>query len=225
MEFANLDDQVFNPPRGVSFFTCVFFFAQGIWPYDDLVMLRSWRPSRTLCSLWCFKTTGRGWEIAAPLCQRSRCPDGLTSKRVEDADNLRKFLEIWTLDWRLEIIRWTSNNWVCHLDFRMQKNVFKTASVFKNFDLSKKVQSAGTLESSNKTKDSEWPWMISIDIIFFCPKTRENSVQDACGDALILASSPQERQELLQAAANALRSLDGENVCGSLGEQFFSLSE
>lgn len=27
MEFANLDDQVFNPPRGVSFFTCVFFFC------------------------------------------------------------------------------------------------------------------------------------------------------------------------------------------------------
>ena len=67
--------------------------------------------------------------------------------------------------------------------------------------------------------------MISIYIMFFFPKTRENSVQDACGDALILASSPQERQELLQAAANALRSLDGENVCGCLGEQFFSLSE
>ena len=40
--------------------------------------------------------------------------------------------------------------------------------------------------------------------------------QDACGDALSLASSGAERQQLLQAAAEALERLNGEDTCGNL---------
>ena len=41
-------------------------------------------------------------------------------------------------------------------------------------------------------------------------------IQDACGDALSLASSGAERQQLLQAAAEALERLNGEETCGDL---------
>ena len=95
------------------------------------------------------------------------------------------------------------------LSFRFQnaKNVLK------------QIQFSETL---TKTKKSPVRWNTEI----FQQNKRQgmtfDDFQDACGDALILASSPQERQELLQAAANALRCLDGENVCGSLGEQWIS---
>ena len=41
-------------------------------------------------------------------------------------------------------------------------------------------------------------------------------IQDACGDALSLASSGAERQQLLQAAAEALERLNREETCGDL---------